>query len=476
MGDAKLFSLGMGAVARHSAPPGGRPRAAARRRLSGGRRVSLGVSTRRAALLAALAGVLVAALPPGGSRAVAKPARVRSDGPLLLATGFERGPVSPATEPGLRTTTDPSVVLEWQDGVAYTGRAAYRLVGGPIAHGDADIVNTGSKRFPLGGLEVWTGAAFNFVSFPLVAPVWVMATMPSDGANHGADAKPVVKIAVDGRLVLDATNVVAGLEPAFSTTVLVPGAWYYLTIHGRNGADQVQELYIYDGATHRLLEVVRSTWTVTGDHRDRLAKWGFGTAQDSTGLEYYLDDLSHFIGPVNPGPVRVLPKSATATASNGGFTTVGAAMPHLGIGEAPADGDATHIRNDTASKAAHEVTFTLGDAALAPADTVHAVQAMVVARTARTAWKSSATVVAGIANGSAAAPLASATVPASYAARLVRYPRSPFTSAPWSPSEVDAIRGVIRDADRTASEFRVTQATWEVVYSPALPAPVGRPA
>lgn len=417
-------------------------------------------------------GALVALLPAVRGPALAKtPAPSPSPGSqsLVLATGFERGPVSPETEEGLRATRNPAVVIEWQDTVAYTGRGAYRFVGGPLGSGDADIGNTGSKQFPLGGLEVWTGGAFNFTSFPKVEPVWILATSPTDGASNGADDKPVVKIAVDGRLILDASNAVPGLEPATSSVVLQLGTWYYLTVHGRNGADQVQELYIYDGATHGLIEVVQSTWTVSGSYRNRVAKWGFGTPQDSTGLEYYLDDISHFTGPANPGPVRVLPKVATSATVNERFTSVGPAAPHDAVRDIPADHDASYVRNDTASTSAHKVTFALTDAALAPTGTVHAVQAVLVARNLGADRKSAAAVGVGIVDQGSVEHAARVTVPTEYRTRSVVYGLNPFTSQRWSVGDVDAIQGVIRDLDATTIELRVTQVLWEVVYTAALP-------
>lgn len=206
------------------------------------------------------------------------------------------------TTPGLAIGSDPAVTLEWTSTVTRTGAGAFHFIGGDITAGDADIINSPSKNYPLGGLEVWTGGAFRFDSFPNSGNIWVMVTVPTDGAA-GANNKPTVMITPGGSLRLGSSNN-GGAPYAESSTVLEVGEWYYLLIHGKNGVDQTQQLLIYDNADN-LLETVDLTLTVSGTYKNKVAKWGFGTSQDSTGLEYYLDDLSHFRGSDNPGPRRI---------------------------------------------------------------------------------------------------------------------------------------------------------------------------
>lgn len=219
-------------------------------------------------------------------------------GPELVFTATLDQP----TTPGLNIGSDPAVTLEWTDTVTRTGAGAFHFVGGNITAGDADIINSPAKNRPLGGLEVWTGGAFRFESFPDSGNIWIMVTVPTDGIV-GAGNKPTVGITPAGKLRLMSSNGGASIYTESAMT-LQTGEWYYLLIHGLNGQDAQQQLLIYDNADN-LLETVNLTLTVNGTYKNRVAKWGFGTSQNSTGLEYYLDDLSHFRGSDNPGPQRV---------------------------------------------------------------------------------------------------------------------------------------------------------------------------
>lgn len=222
---------------------------------------------------------------------------------LVYTQGFEDGPVGPENTPGLRTTSHPDVVVEWQRTVVRTGQGAYHMRGGDLSNGDADIFNHGRVN-PLGGLEVWAGGAFYFTSFPVFTgsrPVWLLATVPTDGIL-GADDKPVAAISSNGRLILISSDTEHTAE---LDVPLQRNHWYFLVLHGVNGIGRTQELYLYDGTTGALLGRASVAFDVTGTFRDQLTKWGFGTSQDSTGLEYYLDDIYHARGGVNPGPLRM---------------------------------------------------------------------------------------------------------------------------------------------------------------------------
>lgn len=210
------------------------------------------------------------------------------------------------TTPGLYIGSDPAVTLEWTNTITRTGAGAFHAIGGNLTGGaNVNIINQPSKTFPLGGLEVWTGGAFRFESFPETGNIWIMVTVPATSAA-GANNKPVAMITSEGRLRLGSSNPINGQPYGVeSQTILETGRWYYLIIHGLNGTDANQQLYIYDGDTDALIETLDLAWTVAGTFKNPVAKWGFGTSQDSTGLEYYLDDIVHYRGSDNPGPQRV---------------------------------------------------------------------------------------------------------------------------------------------------------------------------
>jgi hypothetical protein len=182
-----------------------------------------------------------------------------SDPPeFLLASGLDHGPVE-VSVPGMHQTDGPGTSLDWQRRIRRTGTGAYHAVGGDL-QGDETIGNQASS-LPLGGLEVWAGGAFKFVSFPnAVDAVWLLAAVPTDG-DAGADNKPVVSIGANGRLRLTGSNtpdVFAESRP------LVEGRWYALVLHGRNGVGQTQQLFVYNGRTDRLIERVDLVLDVTG--------------------------------------------------------------------------------------------------------------------------------------------------------------------------------------------------------------------
>ena len=165
-----------------------------------------------------------------------------------------------------------------------------------------------------------------------------------------------------------------------SQTVLATNRWYDLVVHGRNGVSQQQQLYIYDGQTDALLERLDLTLTVAGTFRNRLTKWGFGTSQDSTGLEYYLDDIFHARGPTNPGPVRVFTRTAIGTQATG-FSAVGAPSGNAAVDDCAPDADATYIAS-AADAGAHSASFTLAPAPLSAGNGVYAVQMFSIGRSA----------------------------------------------------------------------------------------------
>jgi hypothetical protein len=192
--------------------------------------------------------------------------------------------------------------MEWQHTVVRTGTAAYHLRGGDLTEGDVDIWNDGTM--PFGGLEVWVGGAFCFLSFPgpqVSEAVWLVATTPTDGVRGTGD-KPVAAMAPSGKLEIAGSN--SGLSSELDIP-LQAGRWYYIVLHGVNGVVATQELYLYDGSTGDLLGSTGIVLDVTGPFRNPVTKWGFGTSQDSSGLEYYLDDIYHISGSTNPGPLRV---------------------------------------------------------------------------------------------------------------------------------------------------------------------------
>jgi hypothetical protein len=80
-------------------------------------------------------------------------------------------------------------------------------------------------------------------------------------------------------------------------------------MHAKNGANQRQEAFIYDGDTGQLLDSLSLTMTVSGSFRNKIVKWGFGTRRECTGLNLYVDDLLFVRGSVNPGPAAWFPRS-----------------------------------------------------------------------------------------------------------------------------------------------------------------------
>jgi hypothetical protein len=376
---------------------------------------------------------------------------------LVFASGLDHGLVS-ATTPGMHQSEAPGVVLEWQSAVARTGTGAYHAVGG-IVRGDETIDNE-ARALPFGGLEVWAGGAFRFTSFPTTGTyVWLLATVPTDGVL-GADDKPVVSIGSSGRLRLSGSNSPASYVE--SHTVLSRNRWYDLVVHGRNGVARTQQLYIYDGQTDALLERLDLTLTVAGTFRNRLTKWGFGTSQDATGLEYYLDDIFHARGPTNPGPVRVFTRTAIATQATG-FSAVGAPTGNTAVDDCAPDADATYIAS-APDAAAHTVRFTLAPAPLAPGNGVYAVQEFSIGRSAT---PRSLSAQAGITAGGVDST-SLVTLTTSYAVKRAVYLTNPFTGQPWSLTAANGFSGVVKDVDAAADQMRFTTVWWEVVY--------GRPA
>lgn len=220
---------------------------------------------------------------------------------VVFSLGFERGPVSPENTPGLRTSSDSHALVQWRQGIARTGVAAYRMRGGDLS-GEAAIYNQ-TRSLPLGGLETWTGGAFYFVTFPrptVPRPVWLMVAVPTNG-SAGANDKPVAAIRPDGKLALVASN---GTAQSVLEVPLSAGRWYFLVLHGLNGVGRRQELYLYDGVTGLPLGSTSLVMNVTGNFVNPISKWGFGSAQDASGVEYYVDDIYHARGSTNPGPIR----------------------------------------------------------------------------------------------------------------------------------------------------------------------------
>jgi hypothetical protein len=373
-----------------------------------------------------------------------------SDPPaFLLASGLDHGPVE-VSVPGMHQTDGPGTSLDWQRRIRRTGTGAYHAVGGDL-QGDETIGNQASS-LPLGGLEVWAGGAFKFVSFPnAVDAVWLLAAVPTDG-DAGADNKPVVSIGANGRLRLTGSNtpdVFAESRP------LVEGRWYALVLHGRNGVGQTQQLFVYNGRTDRLIERVDLVLDVTGSFVNRLTKWGFGTSQDSTGLEYYLDDVFHARGGTNPGPVRVFPRAAES-AHGSGFEAVGAAAWDEVVDDAVPDGDATYLAG---AAGGGDAVFELeAIARTARGDRVYLVQVTAVARSASA---EEITAQVGVRVGSDRY-VESVTMRDTYAARLLVWAENPSTGSPWRVR--DAFTGVVEDGG--SGEMRLTAIWWEVVAAP----------
>jgi hypothetical protein len=392
--------------------------------------------------------VLVLASPPAaiaGSRGVGA-----SDPPaFLLASGLDHGPVE-VSVPGMHQTDGPGTSLDWQRRIRRTGTGAYHAVGGDL-QGDETIGNQASS-LPLGGLEVWAGGAFKFVSFPNASDgVWLLAAVPTDG-DAGADNKPVVSIGENGRLRLTGSNTP---DVFAESRRLVEGRWYALVLHGRNGVGQTQQLFVYNGRTDRLIERVDLELDVTGSFVNRLTKWGFGTSQDSTGLEYYLDDVFHARGGTNPGPVRVFPRAA-ASAHGSGFEAVGAAAWDEVVDDAVPDGDATYL----ASAAGRgDAVFELEALArTARGDRVYLVQVTAVVRSAS---PEEITAQVGVRVGSDRY-VESVTMRDTYAARLLVWVENPSTGSAWRVR--DAFTGVVEDGG--SGEMRLTAIWWDVVAAP----------
>ncbi|HWC32827.1 MAG TPA: hypothetical protein VG709_06835, partial [Actinomycetota bacterium] len=266
---------------------------------------------RRVLVVAIAASVATSLFAPLPTRA-----QMKGDPATVFGTGFDRGPVE-ATIPGLVISDDSAATVRWQTGVARTGTGAYHFVGG---NGGADASIHNNRALPLGDLETWSGGAYRFVSFPREEASWLLVTAPTDG-RAGANTKPVVSIDGRGRLLLSGGG---RTGPVARSAPLDTNRWYYLMLHGRNGAGQRQELFVHDGWDGSLLERVEVTLDVTGDYRNPITKWGFGTVGDFTGLEYYLDDIFFAPGPANPGTVRVVTTVPRGTVAGGGFGAVGA--------------------------------------------------------------------------------------------------------------------------------------------------------
>jgi hypothetical protein len=374
---------------------------------------------------------------------------------FVYATGLDRGPISPLTETRITTTTNPAVRMEWQTIQTRTGAGAYHLVGGNIASGDADIINQTDKTNPannLAGLEVWIGGAFRFAAFPNAGlrPTFLMATTPTDGVA-GADNKPLVQVTPAGRLRLTQTN--SGTNFKDTTTVLARDHWYYVLLHGKNGT-ATQQLFLYDGVSGALVESLDLVGTVSGTYRNQLSKWGFGTYGDSTGLDYYLDDLFFARGPVNPGPVRVATMTPTSSLASAGFSAVGAVDQLAAV--KTDDADTAYLRIASTTGVAQ---FQLAHLGLTASDAVYALQTVASQRVLTRGGRDSI----GVKLGSTES-LASVSLGSTYGLQQQVLARNPVTSASWTPAEVDLLSGVIRDTDASTQEIRVTTAAWEVVY------------
>jgi hypothetical protein len=281
--------------------------------------------------------------------------------------------------------------------------------------------------------------------------VWLLAAVPTDG-DAGADNKPVVSIGANGRLRLTGSNTP---DVFAESRRLVAGRWYALVLHGRNGVGQTQQLFVYNGRTDRLIERIDLVLDVTGSFVNRLTKWGFGTSQDSTGLEYYLDDVFHARGGTNPGPVRVFPRAA-ASAHGSGFEAVGAAAWDDVVDDATPDDDATYLAS---AAGPGDAVFELeAIARTARGDRVYLVQVTAVARSASA---EEVTAQVGVRVGSDRY-VESVTMRDTYAARLLTWAENPSTGSPWRVR--DAFTGVVEDGG--SGEMRLTAIWWDVVAAP----------
>ncbi len=372
---------------------------------------------------------------------------------IVFATGLDHGPVQ-STVPGLHQTDAPGAVMEWQTSVTRTGAGGYHAVGGNV-QGDHTIDNL-TRALPLGGLEVWAGGAYRFRSFPSTsAQVWLLAAVPTDGVL-GADDKPVITIGSSGRLRLSGSNS-ASTNFVQSQTVLARDHWYDLVLHGKNGVSQTQQLYIYDGQTDALLERLDLTLTVAGSFRNRLTKWGFGTSQDSTGLEYYLDDIFHARGAVNPGPVRVFTRTPTGTTTTG-FASVGTATGNDAVDDCAPDADSTYIAS-AADAGSHAATFALAQVPLSAGSGVYTVQVFSVGRSAASR-SLSAQVGVSIGGVDSTTPV---LLGSQYEVRRTVFSANPVSGQSWTIAVANAFSGVVKDADAAADQMRFTTLWWEVV-------------
>lgn len=370
---------------------------------------------------------------------------------FVFASGLDHGPVGGAS-PGMHQSDGAGTTLEWRSGFARTGRGAYHAVGGDL-QGDETISNNASAM-PFGGPEVWVGGAFRFMSFPDGGEdVWLMATVPTDG-DSGADNKPVATIDSEGRVRLTGSNTPALF--AESDTALRPRRWYSLVLHGRNGVSRTQQLFIYNGRTDVLIERLDLVLDVTGSFLNRLTKWGFGTSQDSGGLEYYLDDIFHARGDRNPGPVRVFSRNVI-TVRGRGFVPVGAPTRDGAVDDTVPDADASYLAS-AADAGRHGAVFGLTPLRLGDGDTVYAVQVTAIGRSTTS---ESLTARAGmrIRGHPFTGPV---TLGPEYSPRLLMWSEDPSTGRPWSTRL--GFSGVLKDLDALADEMRFTTMWWDVVY------------
>jgi hypothetical protein len=378
---------------------------------------------------------------------------------FVYATGLDRGPISTSTEVRLTTSSDPAVLLEWQRAQVRTGAGAYHLRGVNITGGDADILNVQDKvdrSKNLGGLEVWMGAAFRFTSFPNagLTPTWLMATSPTDGVA-GADSKPLVVVTPAGKLRLTQSNTPSNFVEA--PTALAKDTWYYLVLHGVNGVAKTQQLFVYDGTTSGLVQQLNLVGTVGGTFVNQLSKWGFGTYGDSTGLDYYLDDLFFARGSVNPGPVRVATRAPQSTMTSTGFSPVGSPSDEGAV--ATADADVTYLRGASSTGLAE---FGLRPAGLTSGDTIYAIQALASQRILGRSGRDMVGVkIGGI---ESTAPM---TLTTNYGMQQQVLRKNPVSGADWTPATADALTGIVRDTDGVVTEMRVTSVSWEVVFRDA---------
>jgi hypothetical protein len=402
--------------------------------------------------------VLVLAIATSGSTAISHAASglpsglPPAGGPpgFVFVSGLDHGPVG-AASPGMHQSDGPGTVLEWQDEIHRTGTGAYHAVGGDL-QGDETIGNQASAM-PFGGLEVWVGGAFRFASFPDEdEDVWLIATVPSDGVL-GADDKPVVSIDSAGRLRLSGSNSRLSVR---ARRPLSEDRWYSLVLHGLNGVSRTQQLFVYNGRTDALIERLDLEIDVTGSFVNQLTKWGFGTSQDSSGLEYYLDDVYHARGGGNPGPVRVFPRAATGSQGNG-FVAVGAPSPDEAVDDEAPDADATYV----AGRGFGTTVFPLAALPRRRGERVRLVQVTAIGRSASSS-ELSALVGIRVDDGTFSDPV---TLGPEYRPAVAMWAANPSSGGRWRVR--DRISGIVEDPDPNADEMRFTAIWWDVVYAPA---------